>query len=153
MSGEWPVCSAVSGVACLFGHFPMGKMWSPSSCGARVPSFQGSAEHTRWPQGQPFPSEGWGSSHDAYRGKDPPSLLWPRQGPSGCRETGLDVNPRPSQDGLISMALMTYYNLSPIHGVTKSQTWLSDWTELNWIFHPDFLRACCPQGAGPESSV
>ena len=22
-----------------------------------------------------------------------------------------------------------------IHGVAKSQTWLSDWTELNWIFH------------------
>ena len=21
-----------------------------------------------------------------------------------------------------------------IHGVTKSRTWLSDWTELNWIF-------------------
>ena len=20
-----------------------------------------------------------------------------------------------------------------VHGVTKSQTWLSDWTELNWI--------------------
>ena len=22
-----------------------------------------------------------------------------------------------------------------IHGVTKSQTWLSDWTELNWLYH------------------
>ena len=22
-----------------------------------------------------------------------------------------------------------------VHGVTKSQTWLSDWTELNWIKH------------------
>ena len=22
-----------------------------------------------------------------------------------------------------------------IHGVTKSRTWLSNWTELNWIFH------------------
>ena len=21
---------------------------------------------------------------------------------------------------------------APVHGVTKSQTWLSDWTELNW---------------------
>ena len=21
-----------------------------------------------------------------------------------------------------------------VHGVTKSQTWLSDWTELNWMF-------------------
>ena len=24
-----------------------------------------------------------------------------------------------------------------VHGVTKSQTWLSDWTELNWIDPPD----------------
>jgi len=23
--------------------------------------------------------------------------------------------------------------LAAIHGVTKSQTWLRDWTELNWI--------------------
>ena len=22
--------------------------------------------------------------------------------------------------------------LAAVHGVTKSQTWLSDWTELNW---------------------
>ena len=22
-----------------------------------------------------------------------------------------------------------------IHGVAKSRTWLSDWTELNWVFH------------------
>ena len=28
-----------------------------------------------------------------------------------------------------------------IHGVSKSRTWLSDWTELNWIF----LCVCVPQ--------
>ena len=22
---------------------------------------------------------------------------------------------------------------APVHGVSKSRTWLSDWTELNWI--------------------
>ena len=25
-----------------------------------------------------------------------------------------------------------------VHGISKNQTWLSDWTELNWIF-----RTCC----------
>jgi len=25
---------------------------------------------------------------------------------------------------------------APVHGVTKSQTWLSDWTELNWFWTP-----------------
>ena len=25
-----------------------------------------------------------------------------------------------------------------VHGVTRSRTWLSDWTELNWIPHVDF---------------
>jgi len=32
-----------------------------------------------------------------------------------------------------------------IHGVTKSQTWLSDWTELNWTecsFYSCFLEVC-----------
>ena len=28
-----------------------------------------------------------------------------------------------------------------LHGVTKSRTWLSDWTELNWIYHTDFKLA------------
>ena len=26
-----------------------------------------------------------------------------------------------------------------IHGVTKSQTWLSDWTELNWCIFLDLI--------------
>ena len=28
-----------------------------------------------------------------------------------------------------------------IHGVTKSQTWLSDWTELNWIMEGAFFKS------------
>ena len=32
-----------------------------------------------------------------------------------------------------------------IHGVTKSRTWLSDWTELNWIFHCVYVpHLLCP---------
>ena len=31
--------------------------------------------------------------------------------------------------------------LAAVHGVTKSQTWLSDWTELNWIQNGSFLSA------------
>ena len=39
-----------------------------------------------------------------------------------------------------------------VHGVTKSRTWLSDWTELNWMFKPkasksksrDFPSTCEP---------
>ena len=27
-----------------------------------------------------------------------------------------------------------------VHGVTKSQTWLSDWTEVNWVYSPTSLR-------------
>ena len=27
-----------------------------------------------------------------------------------------------------------------IHGVAKSQTWLSDWTELNWLLCEQFLK-------------
>ena len=30
-----------------------------------------------------------------------------------------------------------------IHGVTKSQTWLSDWTELNWILILRQAQFCC----------
>ena len=30
-----------------------------------------------------------------------------------------------------------------IHGVTKSWTWLSDWTELNWNFYWDDHRFTC----------
>ena len=26
-----------------------------------------------------------------------------------------------------------------VHGVTKSQTWLSDWTELNWLSHATMI--------------
>ena len=37
-----------------------------------------------------------------------------------------------------------------VHGVAKSQTWLSNWTELNWIFHciyvPHFLYLVMCQG-------
>ena len=35
-----------------------------------------------------------------------------------------------------------------IHGVAESQTWLSDWTELNWMFfggYPRYWRQCCLQ--------
>ena len=28
-----------------------------------------------------------------------------------------------------------------VHGIAKSQTWLSDWTELNWIYQ-SYLFAC-----------
>ena len=44
-----------------------------------------------------------------------------------------------------------------IHGVAKSRTWLSDWTELNWLYgEPDWIYSyeevivskshCCPVG-------
>ena len=29
-----------------------------------------------------------------------------------------------------------------IHGVSKSQTWLSDWTELNWMIDFEILFFC-----------
>ena len=29
-----------------------------------------------------------------------------------------------------------------IHGVAKSQTWLSDWTELNWVHAANSLQSC-----------
>ena len=32
-----------------------------------------------------------------------------------------------------------------VRGVTKSQTWLSDWTKLNWVFHlMDVSQFICP---------
>ena len=35
-----------------------------------------------------------------------------------------------------------------VYGVTKSQTWLSDWTELNWILSPRQTRSSgAKQGA------
>ena len=27
-----------------------------------------------------------------------------------------------------------------VHGVTKSQTWLNDWTDLNWIWHVKYYK-------------
>ena len=29
--------------------------------------------------------------------------------------------------------------LTAVHGVAKSQTWLSDWTELNWLSHATMI--------------
>ena len=44
-----------------------------------------------------------------------------------------------------------------IHGVTRSQTWLSDWTELNWcwIMSLDLIPLCCfpPQIAWQAHSM
>ena len=40
-----------------------------------------------------------------------------------------------------------------VHGVAKSQTWLSDWTELNWTDIYCFLTVCFPGGSvGKESA-
>ena len=36
-----------------------------------------------------------------------------------------------------------------VHGVTKSQTWLSDWTELNWAM--SFFQMLCPTPFPPVS--
>ena len=33
-----------------------------------------------------------------------------------------------------------------VHGVTKNQTWLSDWTELNWTVHPPHSSNLCQIG-------
>lgn len=99
---EWPVCSGTS-------------PWR--GCGARVPVGHASP-----------PSKGQQDTRDDLRASfsplragaaatmltgGPPSLLWSQPGPPGCRETGQDVSQRPSQDGLIRLALLTYYNLSP----------------------------------------
>ena len=62
---------------------------------------------------------------------------------------------------------------APVHGVTKSQTWLSDWTELNWtrrvqerskgdttcpttsqnpsLWHPSWLNKACTTRKDSES--
>ena len=33
-----------------------------------------------------------------------------------------------------------------VHGVSKNRTWLSDWTELNWLQGLGVLSWCCPAG-------
>ena len=51
-----------------------------------------------------------------------------------------------------------------VHGVAKSQTWLSDWTELNWIFHevqtssgywmgPTWLGRCGKEQGWPVAGI
>ena len=41
--------------------------------------------------------------------------------------------------------------LCAVHGVTKSLTWLSDWTELNWT--DDRIKACVPHKISNYSST
>ena len=38
-----------------------------------------------------------------------------------------------------------------IHGVTKSRTWLSNWTELNWTETPDKCLHLFPDGSSQDS--
>ena len=33
-----------------------------------------------------------------------------------------------------------------VHGVTKSQTWLSNWTELNWDMHGSLIKSLREKG-------
>ena len=39
-----------------------------------------------------------------------------------------------------------------VHGVAKSRTWLSDWTELNWTLKTTMSAASTGQQKGPNSS-
>ena len=40
-----------------------------------------------------------------------------------------------------------------VHGVSKSLTWLSDWTELNWTYISSFQRSCPPENLPPAKLI
>ena len=41
----------------------------------------------------------------------------------------------------------------PVHGVSKSWTRLSDWTELNWTYISSFQRSCPPENLPPAKLI
>ena len=70
-------------------------------------------------------------------GKDPDAAKDGRQEEKGITEDKMVDGITDSMDMNLSelrelvMDREAWY--SEVHGVTKSQTWLSNWTELNWI--------------------
>ena len=101
-SREWPVWA-----------FPHGEDAEPQFLWGTRPRLPRVSGTHVMASGPAFPLWEPGQQPRFWRGRDPPSLLWSRQGPPGYRETRLDVSPRPCQDGLIRLALLTCYNLSP----------------------------------------
>ena len=50
------------------------------------------------------------------------------------------TDPMDSMSGLRELVMDREDWCAVVHGVAKNQTWLSDWTELNWL--PTFMNPC-----------